>query len=45
MKKCFIAFALILVGLTGCQSVPAERKANCSCNWETLDGFSRGARI
>ncbi|SDO11297.1 hypothetical protein SAMN05216328_15515 [Ensifer sp. YR511] len=31
-----ILFALALGVLSGCQSVPNERKNNCVCNWEVL---------
>ncbi|MGV2130657.1 hypothetical protein [Agrobacterium vitis] len=34
---------LLLLGLlSSCQSVPAERKTNCSCVWERLDHRSEG---
>ncbi len=35
MRLILIAFAMIGV-LSGCQSVPKERKNNCACNWEIL---------
>ncbi len=38
MKRPLIFFTLVLVTLNACQSVPAARKNNCVCAWETL-GF------
>lgn len=38
MKSMYILIALLSVGLTGCQTIPAERKNNCACMWETMDG-------
>lgn len=33
---------LLLLGLlSSCQSVPAERKTNCSCLWERIDHHSK----
>lgn len=37
-----IALCLSLAGLASCQSVPAERKNNCACNWETFVPLSEG---
>jgi starvation-inducible outer membrane lipoprotein len=42
MKKILILLALMLASLTACQSVPKERKNNCACLWEPLDGLSKG---
>ncbi len=37
-----IAFCLSLAGLASCQSVPAERKNNCACNWENFAPLPEG---
>jgi hypothetical protein len=42
MTTRLITLALMLAALTACQSVPAERKNNCSCNWEILADLSNG---
>lgn len=42
MKTGLIVLAVLLAGLTACQSVPAERKPNCACLWEPLTGLSNG---
>lgn len=43
MKKSLVVLALLLAGLAGCQSVPAERKNSCACVWEPLAGLEEGA--
>jgi hypothetical protein len=45
MKTRFIVLTLVLLGLAACQqAVPAERKNNCSCTWDTLPGLPKGER-
>jgi len=34
--------AILLCILSSCQSVPAERKNNCSCVWTPMTGISEG---
>lgn len=36
MKQSIIALVTLLALLTACQSIPAVRKNNCTCNWEPL---------
>ncbi len=36
MKLRVVVLMIVLGGLSACQSVPAERKNNCACNWEAL---------
>lgn len=34
-----LTLALIMGVLSACQSVPAERKNNCACVWESPEGL------
>jgi len=43
MKVRVTLLALVLMMLSACQSVPAQRKNNCACNWEPLAGLMQGA--
>ena len=43
MSRSLIALAILLVSLSACQSVPAERKNNCACQWESFDQVDEGA--
>lgn len=43
MKVRLTLLALALLALSACQSVPAQRKNNCACNWEPLAGLTQGA--
>lgn len=45
MKSTLILFALMLGVLASCQSVPAERRNNCACLWERMDGISNTGAI
>ncbi|MBB4444132.1 hypothetical protein M2310_007422 [Rhizobium leguminosarum] len=45
MKELLVVIALLVCGLSSCQSVPAERKNHCACQWEGASGLSRGARV
>lgn len=42
MKTTAIVLVILLGGLSGCQSIPAERKNNCACNWEALPTITGG---
>jgi hypothetical protein len=43
MKITLIVLAFLMTAIAGCQSVPKERKNNCACNWETMEGYKEGA--
>lgn len=42
MKIPLIFLTMILASLIGCQAVPAVRKNNCVCAWETLELQAEG---
>ena len=45
MKFSVIALAVLLGGLSACQSIPAERTNNCACAWEALPMPSQGSFV
>ena len=42
MKITLVILIVLLSGISACQSVPAERKNNCACNWELMEGNKTG---
>ena len=39
MRRLLPIFALLLLGLTACQTIPPERTNNCACAWEKTNGW------
>lgn len=42
MRMTAIVVAILLSGVSACQSIPAERKNNCACGWEALSTLPEG---
>lgn len=40
MIRTILTFTVLLFALSSCQSVPAERKNNCACLWESPVGLT-----
>lgn len=40
MIRTILTFTVLLVALSSCQTVPAERKNNCACLWEAPSGLT-----
>ncbi|WQO69055.1 hypothetical protein U8C40_29580 (plasmid) [Sinorhizobium medicae] len=45
MKELLVVIALLVCGLSSCQSVPAERNNHCACQWEGASGLPRAAWV
>lgn len=45
MRLLKIFVAVLFTGLASCQTIPVERKNNCACAWQKLNGWEKLPRV